>query len=107
MNESNKIKISKYNKKRVETLKFIHKYRAQHRYGPSVRTLRDHFHLKSKSPALARFRILEKLGYIEREPGIAYAVWVTKAGRQFIKDFEDEVERATRDARTQWETAEW
>lgn len=103
MNESKKVKINKSTKSKVETLKYILDYRALHRYGPSVSTIRDHFDLKSKSPVTSRLRTLEKLGYIERVPKISHALWVTKAGKQFIKEFEDEVEQATSDARAEWQ----
>ncbi len=105
MNELNRVKINKMNKSRVETLKYIQNYRALHRFGPSVRTIRGHFKLKSTSPVTTRLRTLEKLKYIERTPGIAHAIWVTIAGRKFVKDFENEVERAASDARTEWKKA--
>ena len=103
MNELNRVKINKTNRTRVETLKYIYNYRALHRYGPSVRAIREHFNLKSTSPVTTRLRTLEKLGYIERVPGIAHAIWVTKAGAKFVKDYKDEVERAASDAREEWQ----
>lgn len=92
---------------KAETIKYIDTYIRVHKYAPSLREIMEHCNLKSTSPAQNRLNRLVDAGYLGRVPTKARALWVTRAGRKFVEDFENEIDQVTRNAAAEWGTVEW
>ncbi len=55
-------------------LDFLRNYTAKHGYAPSVRDIMDGLGASSTSVVNYRLRVLERLGHIERDRGIARGI---------------------------------
>ena len=63
--------------KRQQLLDFIRRFRQQRGYGPTVREILQARHVSSISLVQRDLKVLEKEGYISRDPGIRRSITLT------------------------------
>ena len=57
-------------KTQQETLAYIKIYRAEFGYSPVIREIQEHFSLASSNSVMFRLKILEREGYLQRDPNL-------------------------------------
>lgn len=66
-------------------VRFIHDYRENHGYAPSVRNIAEHFGVAPSSVQLRLTSLIEN-GALERPSGIPRALFITPVGMKMITE---------------------
>ena len=61
-------------KRQQSVFEFVRRYAREHGYPPTIREIRDGFHLKSNRGVVDHLKALERKGYIKRAPGSPRAI---------------------------------
>jgi SOS-response transcriptional repressor LexA len=65
-----------------ETLAYIKMYRTEFGYSPIIREIQEHFRLASTNAVMFRLKILEREGYLKRDPNLKQREFVPVEANQ-------------------------
>ena len=69
----------------IKMLMLIEDYQYEHKYGPSIRNIRDMAGYSSTAGVFHQLKVLEEGGYITRDRHVARSIRVTKKGGKQIQ----------------------